>query len=351
MPLFMDIHYPHRRHDRGRRGASARGGCKDTAEVRREISALLVRRQRRARCSVWSRRRTRKRRSPSIVRPTASSPTITRGLGRRVAHGALRHCTTRNIDNECDTNRLQTPRPQTSRPSRRASSATWASGDFGIIGTTLQIVGESLCEAVDLRAGSKVLDVAAGNGNCSLAAARRWCDVTSTDYVPALLEDGRRRAAAERLPISFQRRRRRGAAVRGRRVRRGAVVVRRDVRARTTTRAAARCCACAAPAAASAWPTGRRPDSSAGCSRVVGRHVPPPPGVTPPSRGACRSTSAAVRRRRRADIRTTPRDFAFRYRSAEHWVDVFRTWYGPVHKAFASLPAEAQAGSSRTSRV
>ena len=82
--------------------------------------------------------------------------------------------------------------------------STWASGDFGIIGTTLQIVGESLCEAVDLRAGSKVLDVAAGNGNCSLAAARRWCDVTSTDYVPALLEDGRRRAEADRLSIRFQ---------------------------------------------------------------------------------------------------------------------------------------------------
>ena len=83
-------------------------------------------------------------------------------------------------------------------------NATWSSGDFGIIGTTLQIVGESLCEAVDLRAGSTVLDVAAGNGNCSLAAARRWCDVTSTDYVPALLEDGRRRAEAERLPMRFQ---------------------------------------------------------------------------------------------------------------------------------------------------
>ena len=82
--------------------------------------------------------------------------------------------------------------------------ATWASGDFGIIGTTLQMVGESLCEAVDLRAGSKVLDVAAGNGNCSLAAARRWCDVASTDYVPALLEDGRRRAEADRLSIRFQ---------------------------------------------------------------------------------------------------------------------------------------------------
>ena len=80
----------------------------------------------------------------------------------------------------------------------------WASGDFGIIGTTLQIVGETLCEAVDLRAGSTVLDVAAGNGNCSLAAARRWCDVVSTDYVPALLEDGQRRAAGDRLRIRFQ---------------------------------------------------------------------------------------------------------------------------------------------------
>ena len=82
--------------------------------------------------------------------------------------------------------------------------AMWGSGDFGIIGTTLQIVGEALCEAVDLHAGVRVLDVAAGNGNCSLAAARRWCDVTSTDYVPALLEDGRRRAAGDRLPITFQ---------------------------------------------------------------------------------------------------------------------------------------------------
>ena len=81
--------------------------------------------------------------------------------------------------------------------------ATWASGNYGVIGTTLQIVGESLCEAVDLRAGSKVLDVAAGNGNCSLAAARRWCDVTSTDYVPALLEAGRRRADAEGLHVSL----------------------------------------------------------------------------------------------------------------------------------------------------
>ena len=80
----------------------------------------------------------------------------------------------------------------------------WSSGDYAVVGTTLQIVGEDLCEALDLGAGSKVLDVAAGNGNATLAAARRWCKVTSTDYVPALLERGRERAAAERLTVEFR---------------------------------------------------------------------------------------------------------------------------------------------------
>jgi ubiquinone/menaquinone biosynthesis C-methylase UbiE len=80
----------------------------------------------------------------------------------------------------------------------------WSSGDYATVGTTLQIVGETLCEALDLRAGQKVLDVAAGNGNVTLAAARRWCEVVSTDYVPALLERGRERAAAERLAIEFR---------------------------------------------------------------------------------------------------------------------------------------------------
>ena len=71
--------------------------------------------------------------------------------------------------------------------------AAWSSGDYAVVGTTLQIVGEELCEALDLRSGRKVLDVAAGNGMVSLAAARRWCDVSSTDYVASLLERGRAR--------------------------------------------------------------------------------------------------------------------------------------------------------------
>ncbi len=75
----------------------------------------------------------------------------------------------------------------------------WSSGDYAVVGTTLQIVGEELCEALDIRSHQKVLDVAAGNGNVSLAAARRWCDVVATDYVPALLERARERANADRL--------------------------------------------------------------------------------------------------------------------------------------------------------
>src|SRR5215468_6475129 len=94
---------------------------------------------------------------------------------------------------------------QTATPDLNAlkarQQAAWSSGNYAVVGTTLQIVGEQLCEALDLRSGSKVLDVAAGNGMVSLAAARRWCHVTSTDYVPALLEIGRARAAAEGLAI------------------------------------------------------------------------------------------------------------------------------------------------------
>ena len=87
---------------------------------------------------------------------------------------------------------------------KQRQQATWASGDFAVIGTTLQIVGESLAEAADVRAGERVLDVAAGNGNATLAAARRFADVTSTDYVPALLDKGRERARAEDLSVQFQ---------------------------------------------------------------------------------------------------------------------------------------------------
>jgi ubiquinone/menaquinone biosynthesis C-methylase UbiE len=218
---------------------------------------------------------------------------------------------------------------------------TWASGDFGIIGTTLQIVGESLCEAVNVRSGSKVLDVAAGNGNSSLAAARRWCEVTSTDYVPALLDDGRRRAEAERLPITFQE-----ADVEALPFTDGTFDVVLSsfgvMFAPNHEKSASemlRVCRSNGRIGLANW----TPRGFIGrLFAVVGRYVPPPAGLTPPARWGTEEHLEHLFRASASDIKTTPRDFFFRYRSPQHWVDVFRSWYGPVHKAFAGLPAEKQ---------
>jgi len=219
--------------------------------------------------------------------------------------------------------------------------ATWAAGDFGIVGTTLQIVGESLCEAIDLRSGSKVLDVAAGNGNCSLAAARRWCDVTSTDYVVSLLEDGRRRAEAERLPMQFQE-----ADAEALPFADGsfdAVLSSFGVMfAPNHARAASemvRVCRSRGRIGLANW----TPRGFIGqLFKVVGQHVPPPPALTPPSRWGVEDYLEQLFGGAASDIHTTPRDFVLRYRSPQHWVDVFRSWYGPVLKAFEALPTEGQ---------
>ena len=218
---------------------------------------------------------------------------------------------------------------------------TWASGDFGIIGTTLQIVGESLCEAVDLRAGSRVLDVAAGNGNCSLAAARRFGKVTSTDYVPTLLEDGRRRAEAERLSIQFQEADAEALPFADGSFdvvlsSFGVMFAPNHVRAASEL---ARVCRSKGRIGLANW----TPRGFIGqLFKVVGRHVPTPPALTPPAQWGKEDYLEGLFRGVASDIRTTQKDFVFRYRSAEHWVDVFRSWYGPVHKAFAALEAERQ---------
>jgi ubiquinone/menaquinone biosynthesis C-methylase UbiE len=219
--------------------------------------------------------------------------------------------------------------------------ATWATGDFAIIGTTLQIVGESLCEAVDLRAGSRVLDVAAGNGNCSLAAARRFCDVMSTDYVPALLEDGRRRAAAERLSIVFEKADAEALPFGDESF---DVVLSSFGVMFTPDHARAahevlRVCRRGGRIGLANW----TPRGVIGrVFAVMNRHVPPPAGLTPPSRWGMEDHLEELFRSPASDIHTTYRDFVFRYRSPAHWVDVFRTWYGPVHKAFAGLSPEGQ---------
>jgi ubiquinone/menaquinone biosynthesis C-methylase UbiE len=223
---------------------------------------------------------------------------------------------------------------------KKRQQAVWAAGDYATIGITLQIVGEQLCEAIDIRAGEPVLDVAAGNGNATLAAARRFAHVTSTDYVGALLERGRERAAAEHLPVTFQEadaealpfadasfavalstfgvmftpNQEKAAAELVRVVRRGGRI------------------------GLANW----TPEGFIGqLFKTIGRHVPPPAGVKSPALWGdaawLRDTFGAHR------IDTSPQMFMFRYESAEHWLEVFKTYYGPMNRAFAALDGARQA--------
>jgi len=220
--------------------------------------------------------------------------------------------------------------------------ATWASGDYAVIGTTLQIVGEQLCEAVDVCAGERVLDVAAGNGNATLAAARRFAQVTSTDYVPALLDVGRRRAEAEGLAVTFEVAD--AEALPYHDASFDVVLSTFGVMFTAAQEQAAgelrRVCRPGGRIGLACWtPTGFLGD----LFKVVGKHVPPMPGVRSP---LLWGTEAHIRTlfEDATSIKPTLRQFVFRYRSAEHFVEVFRAFYGPVHKAFASLDAARQAG-------
>ncbi len=218
----------------------------------------------------------------------------------------------------------------------------WASGDYAVIGTTLQIVGESLSEACNLRWDETVLDVAAGNGNASLAAARRGCAVTSTDYVGELLVRGAERARAEHLAMATQ-----VADVEALPFDDASFDVVLStfgvMFAPDQQRAAdemARVCRPGGRIGMANW----TPDGFIGqLFKTLGRHLPPPAGVNPPSLWGVRSHLETLFGDRASAITATPQVFNFRYRSAAHFIEVFRTWYGPVHKAFAALPPQAAA--------
>jgi SAM-dependent methyltransferase len=217
----------------------------------------------------------------------------------------------------------------------------WSTGDYAVVGTTLQIVGESLCEALDLRAGERVLDVAAGNGNATLAAARRWCDVVSTDYVPALLERGRARAGAEGLPVKFEQ----ADAENLQYAEASFDVVLSTFGVMFTPdqqKAAAemaRVCKPGGRIGLANW----TPSSFIGeLFKLMGRYLPPAAGVKPPSLWGTEERLRELFGNRLDSIAVERKDFVFRYRSAAHWLEVFRTYYGPMHKAFAALDAAKQ---------
>jgi ubiquinone/menaquinone biosynthesis C-methylase UbiE len=232
--------------------------------------------------------------------------------------------------------------PSEGTPSVKArQQAMWASGDFAVIGTTLQIVGELLCEGVDLRSGERVLDVAAGNGNATLAAARRFASVTSTDYVPALLDRGRRRAEADGFDVTFTVADAEDLPYPAASF--DVVLSTFGVMFAPDHRQAAselmRVCRPEGRIGLASW----TPEGFLGqLFRVVAGHVPPIPGVRSP---LLWGTDGHIQDlfQDAAAIEHTVRNFAFRYRSPEHWVEVFRTYYGPVHKAFAALSTDRQA--------
>ena len=213
--------------------------------------------------------------------------------------------------------------------------ATWATGNYAVIGSSLQIVPELLCEALDLRSGSRVLDVAAGNGNASLAAARRWCQVTSTDYVPALLEQGKARAAAEGFTITFQEADAENLPFGDDEfdVVLSTFGVMFTPQQERSSAEMFRVCKPGGKIGLANW----TPASFVGqIFKTIGKYIPPAAGLKPPSLWG---TEARLKELfpAAAKINATALTCDFRYLSAEHWLEIFRTYYGPMNRTFAAL--------------
>ncbi len=220
--------------------------------------------------------------------------------------------------------------------------AAWSSGDYAVVGTTLQIVGENLCEAVDLRAGQRVLDIAAGNGNATLAAARRFGDVVSTDYVGALLEKGRARAHAEHLPVAFQEADAENLPF---------AEASFDVVLSTfgvmftpdQEKAAAemmRVCKPGGSIGMANW----TPQGYIGqVFKTLGAYLPPAAGVKSPALWGTKERIAELFSNGAQAIHAESRNFVFRYRSPEHCLAVFGDYYGPILKALGALDQERRA--------
>lgn len=220
--------------------------------------------------------------------------------------------------------------------------AAWSAGNYAVVGTTLQIVGENLCEALDLHAGTKVLDVAAGNGNATLAAARRWCDVTSTDYVPALLDAARARAQAEGHTIDFQEADAEDLpfADASFDVVLSTFGVMFTPNQEKAASELARVCKPGSKIGLANW----TPDSFIGqVFKTLGKYIPPAPGLKSPALWGTQARLEELFGDAALEIRTTSRDFVFRYRSPAHWIEVFRTYYGPTNKAYGALDTTQQA--------
>ena len=224
---------------------------------------------------------------------------------------------------------------------KQRQQATWASGDFAVVGTTLQIVGESLAEAVDVRAGERVIDIAAGNGNATLAAARRFADVWSTDYVPALLDKGRERARAEGLDVHFEVADAEALPFADGRFdvalsTFGAMFTPDHVRPASEMLRVVRS---GGRIGLANW----TPEGFIGrLFKVIGAYLQAAAGRASPALWGTEPHIVELFGHRASAIRCERRLFNFRYRSPAHWLQVFRDYYGPTHKAFGALDPQGQ---------
>jgi SAM-dependent methyltransferase len=219
--------------------------------------------------------------------------------------------------------------------------ATWASGNYARVGNTILLMAELLVEAVDPRAGQRVLDVAAGTGNAALAAARRFCDVTATDYVPALLDNARERAEAEGLPITL-------------READAEQLPYDDASFDIVLSTVGVMFAPDHEQAARELLRVTRPGGKIGLVnwtpegflgdffRTMGKHVPPPAGLRSPMLWGSEAHLRGLFGDGISDLVVTRRMFVFRQHSARAWIDYFRTWYGPTLKAFDTLDSDGQ---------
>jgi ubiquinone/menaquinone biosynthesis C-methylase UbiE len=217
----------------------------------------------------------------------------------------------------------------------------WSTGNYAVVGTTLQIVGENLCEALDLRSGERVLDVAAGNGNATLAAARRWCDVTSTDYVGSLLGAGRMRALAEGHAINFEAADAENLpyADASYDVVMSTFGVMFTPDQEQAAHELARVCKPGGRIGLANW----TPDGFIGqVFKTIGKYVPPATGVKSPALWGTEARLQELFGTAAKSIRITNRIFNFRYRSAQHWIEVFREYYGPMNKTYGALNEQQQ---------
>jgi SAM-dependent methyltransferase len=224
---------------------------------------------------------------------------------------------------------------------KKRQQIAWSSGDFAVVASRIVLVAEQLCDTADLHAGWRVLDVATGSGNAAIAAARHGATAVGVDYVPALLERGRRRAAAEGLPVELLEGD--AEALPFRDASFDAVIsVFGSMFAPNHAKAAAelvRVCRPGGTIALASW----TPDGFIGeLFKVIARHVPPPAGVQSPMLWG---TKAHLRTLFGTDVTSLDvreRTFTFRFLSAEDFTTFFRLWYGPTVKAFAALEGEAR---------